>query len=308
MSSLRNAVKRITHKERSQPRARQHLGILEKKKDFVVRAKHHHTRTKQLATLREKAAQRNPDEFYFGMQRNQVINGKHTKTFEARNEELGHLIGHDAVRIMKDQDLSYIRMQIQKDQSQIQKLETNLHFLGGGGGSGNTNNNNTANNREEDEDIEYREDREDSGTKKKKRKHIVFVTDSKKAKEFNVATHFDTVPELADRAFNRPRISTILKQASQTQTEDEAQQQQLTEKQLLKERKRAKKMAKKIAKARVSAYKELDARTKRKDALQLAEAHLITEKLCHAKGRKRKIKEAEDGKPAVYKWRRKRAT
>jgi hypothetical protein len=37
------------------------------------------------------------------------------------------------------------------------------------------------------------------------------------------------------------------------------------------------------------------------------EAHLMTEKLVAGKGRKRKIKAAEDGQPAQYKWRRQRA-
>ena len=69
MSSLRNAVKRITHKERSQPTDRQHLGLLEKKKDYRIRAADYHHKRDAIATLRKKASERNPDEFYFGMNR-----------------------------------------------------------------------------------------------------------------------------------------------------------------------------------------------------------------------------------------------
>ena len=36
MSSLRNAVKRVTHKERAQPAARKRFGLLEKHKDYEV--------------------------------------------------------------------------------------------------------------------------------------------------------------------------------------------------------------------------------------------------------------------------------
>ena len=67
MSSLRNAVRRREHKERSQPKARQRYGLLEKHKDYVVRAKNYNEKKKKLKSLKEKAFARNPDEFYFKM-------------------------------------------------------------------------------------------------------------------------------------------------------------------------------------------------------------------------------------------------
>lgn len=67
MSSLRNAVQRRNHKERGQLASRERLGLLEKKKDYTLRAKDFHFKEKRLKALREKAAQRNPDEFYFKM-------------------------------------------------------------------------------------------------------------------------------------------------------------------------------------------------------------------------------------------------
>lgn len=48
MSSLANSVKRKTHKERSQPAARQKFGLLEKKKDYVERAKDFHKKEKTI--------------------------------------------------------------------------------------------------------------------------------------------------------------------------------------------------------------------------------------------------------------------
>lgn len=67
--SFKKATKglRRTHKERAQPRGREHLGLLEKHKDYKERADDYKRKQKELQTLREKAAFRNPDEFYFKM-------------------------------------------------------------------------------------------------------------------------------------------------------------------------------------------------------------------------------------------------
>ena len=77
MSALRNAVKRKTHKERSQPGDRRKFGLLEKKKDYVLRARDFHKKEDAIKALKTKAAYRNPDEFYFGMQRNRTKDGVH---------------------------------------------------------------------------------------------------------------------------------------------------------------------------------------------------------------------------------------
>ena|SRR6185369_5292565 len=76
MSTLRNAVHRRDHKERAQPLAREKRGLLEKHKDYVLRAKDYNFKQKRLKSLKEKALFRNPDEFYFKMinARTKVIN------------------------------------------------------------------------------------------------------------------------------------------------------------------------------------------------------------------------------------------
>jgi U3 small nucleolar RNA-associated protein 11 len=261
MSSLRNAVKRVAHKERSQPQARAHLGILEKKKDYRKRAQDFHRKQDRLQAMQQRASMRNPDEFYFGMKSAEIRDGRHRKTVQARQDETD--VGPETVRIMKDQDLSYVRMQKQRDAKKVERLRASLHFLG------------------------------DDETK---RRHTVFVDSIGDADNFDVAKHFDTVPELAGRAFNRPRVETLETNIFETD-----------EKELAQRAKIAKRTAKKVARARASAYGEMEARQKRVQAMATAEAHLEMEKMVASKGRKRKIKEAENGKPAVYKWRRQRA-
>ena len=280
MSSLRNAVKRITHKERSQPQARAHLGFLEKKTDYKRRAEHYHRKEDRLKSIQRKANMRNPDEFYFGMHNAAVKDGKHQQTHEARSKELEDQIGPEAVRVMKDQDLSYVRMQKQRDSKKAQKLKEALHFIG-----------------------------KESNASKKKSKHTIFVDSKEKARKFDPAAHFDTAPELMGRAFNRPRTSSLKAAAMQQlgyDPEGDATDEPLTEEDLKRQAQIAKKTAKKAAKARSSAYGEMEARIQRAAAMERAEAHLVTEKMVSGKGRKRKIKAAEGGMPAQYKWRRKR--
>jgi len=69
MSSLRNSLHRRNHKERSQLSHRQRFGILEKHKDYVLRARDYHSKQDRIKRLQQKAAERNKDEFYFGMNR-----------------------------------------------------------------------------------------------------------------------------------------------------------------------------------------------------------------------------------------------
>jgi len=67
MTALRHVVKRTVHKERHQPANRAKFGLLEKKKDYLIRAKENHRRTDYLNNLKRKAFLKNPDEFYFKM-------------------------------------------------------------------------------------------------------------------------------------------------------------------------------------------------------------------------------------------------
>lgn len=67
MSSWKNVVPRREHRERPQPEWRQKRGLLEKHKDYVQRAKNYHVKEKRISALRKRAADRNPDEFYFKM-------------------------------------------------------------------------------------------------------------------------------------------------------------------------------------------------------------------------------------------------
>ncbi|CAI9099899.1 OLC1v1036787C1 [Oldenlandia corymbosa var. corymbosa] len=123
MSSLRNALPRRAHKERAQPQARKKFGLLEKHKDYVTRAKAYHKKEQTLQKLKEKAAFRNPDEFYFKMTRTKTVNGVHMPENEANKYTPEELM------LMKTQDMGYLLQKIQSEKSKIERLAGELHSL-----------------------------------------------------------------------------------------------------------------------------------------------------------------------------------
>jgi U3 small nucleolar RNA-associated protein 11 len=260
-STLRNAVKRITHKERSQPAARvKRFGLLEKHKDYVIRAKDYHKKKDYLKILKKKAANRNPDEFYFKMNNSFTSKGVH-------KEKRDGTLDIATVKLLKTQDAGYINLKKSIDDKKVKKLKDNLHMIG----------------------------------EAKCKKHTIFVDNEKEVKNFNVAKHFDTVPELADRAFNRPRISDLQKHAETNIVNP--------------------KLMKKVLKKRERSYKLLEETTKRAEKLDSAMKELILRRNLMGKGSKKKViitdsngkrkrkggDDGDDSGPLVYKWKRERS-
>lgn len=99
MKNLRNVVKRSTHKERHQLSHRQHLGLLEKKKDYVQRAKNYHQKKDYLKSLEEKTRLRNEDEFSHKMLNSRVdpITGKFRRLV-SKASRVGHKGGSTSLR------------------------------------------------------------------------------------------------------------------------------------------------------------------------------------------------------------------
>jgi U3 small nucleolar RNA-associated protein 11 len=128
MSSMRNAAPRRPHRERAQPAARAKWGLLEKHKDYSLRAADYNLKKRKLNQLQNKARERHPDEFAYGMLSAKTAGqGKHGKG--GRENELAH----DAVKLLKSQDAGYLRVVLGRGRKEVRRLEEELGLDAEGG-------------------------------------------------------------------------------------------------------------------------------------------------------------------------------
>lgn len=122
MSSFKNAVQaqRRTHRERSQPAHRKKFGLLEKHKDYVIRAKDFNNKKKIIKQLRSIADEKNPDEYYRGMIKSNIVDGRH-------KNERDNSLSAEALKLFKTQDANYLQVKLQAEKQKITKLQSVLH-------------------------------------------------------------------------------------------------------------------------------------------------------------------------------------
>ena len=97
-------------------------------KDYSLRAKDYNEKKARIRILRQKASERNPDEFYYGMYSN--------KTHD-RGQKLASrgntVLSHDAVKLLKTQDAGYLRTMAQQTRKAREKLEKGYVLKEGNG-------------------------------------------------------------------------------------------------------------------------------------------------------------------------------
>lgn len=243
-STLRNAVKRVTHKERAQPSDRKKFGLLEKHKDYVERSKDYKNKKNYIKNLKKKASEKNPDEFYFQMHNSKVTNGKHKST-------ISQALDHDTVKLLKTQDMGYLVHKKSIDDRKISKLKENLHFIG-----------------------------------VKPPSHHKIFTEPDNVENFDLAQHFNTIPELVDRTYNRPNPKSIENMTSVTTA-----------------------LVRKETNKLSASYKDLRQRIKRRDKVEKTVEQLALQRNLMSKGSKRKITVmTKDNTPTtIFKWKRQRS-
>lgn len=175
MSSWKKAskVNQKTHRERHQPAGRANLGLLEKRKDYKLRANDFNRKRAILRKLKLKAENKSPNEFYFHMINSKIIDGVHKekKKLEKHTPE--------QIKLMESQDLNYIRFRKTMELKKIDRLHSELHLI------------DTANNIEN--------------------KHIFFVDSKDEATDYNLAKQLDTHPDLIPRRTNRIKNADLQK-------------------------------------------------------------------------------------------------
>jgi U3 small nucleolar RNA-associated protein 11 len=187
-SMLRNAIKRITHKERAQPQSRKKLGLLEKHKDYIERATNFKNKQNYLNRLRRKASEKNEDEFYFHMHGSALKNGKH-------KEKKDSTLDAETVHLMKTQDLAYIIHKRQVDTKKVERLRQTVHLIG---------------------EVQPKKhtiflDADDIETTNGEKTETL----EEKLNNFDAANHFQTDPSLLNRNYNRLRLEQIETMANQ---------------------------------------------------------------------------------------------
>ncbi|KAF2476118.1 U3 small nucleolar RNA-associated protein 11 [Lindgomyces ingoldianus] len=176
MSSMRNAVQRRNHKERAQPLEREKWGLLEKHKDYKLRATDHKEKRKRLKILKQKATERNPDEFSFAML-SSTVDKVGRRVADRGNKALST----DVVKLLKTQDVGYIRTMLQVVRKERAELEERIVLEG--------------------DEVRLLRDGDEGASGS----HTVFVADRDAQKGFEAEEWFGTGQDRVGRVWNRPR-------------------------------------------------------------------------------------------------------
>ena len=132
-TQMKNYVPRRMYRERGQLAARQHLGILEKKKDFQKRAKDFKQKTNVIKNLSMKAQMRNPDEFYHKMRNMRkkedtgeiqfLSGGLNTKNKQEKVDQAKQR------KIHENQDIALVNMRVKIEAKKAERIQKNLHLI-----------------------------------------------------------------------------------------------------------------------------------------------------------------------------------
>eukprot|EP01122_Echinamoeba_exundans_P006593 TRINITY_DN1886_c0_g1_i2.p1 TRINITY_DN1886_c0_g1~~TRINITY_DN1886_c0_g1_i2.p1 ORF type:complete len:257 (+),score=62.71 TRINITY_DN1886_c0_g1_i2:78-848(+) len=172
-AAYRKHLPRKHHRERAQLSGRQKFGFLEKHQDYVKRARDFHKKRDAIRKLKEKAAFRNPDEFYYAMEKTQRKGGIHQSIQKGKERT------HDEVTRMQSEDINYLNLKHTQEMKKIENMQGSLQMI------------------------------RDVAPEKIQKRHTVFVDSEESVDEFDPEEYFETPKALLTRSYNRPSRETL---------------------------------------------------------------------------------------------------
>ncbi|PKX93871.1 rRNA-processing protein UTP11 [Aspergillus novofumigatus IBT 16806] len=250
MSSMRNAVQRRQHRERGQLDGREKWGILEKHKDYSLRAKDYNAKQAKLKRLQELAASRNPDEFAFGMMSaHSQKKGKHGAA--ARDSAAKRGLSHEAIKLLKTQDAAYLRTTGERLRREIEKVEQEVRLQEGiQEALGEKKDESESETEDDDDDFDFDFGPKEKHGQKKARK-LVFADDRREQRALK-KRKLQEDPEEEDEEEEQQSFGDL-----QKKQQKKSQKQLEAERQALVEARRVRKMKKRAAEARENKLKAL---------------------------------------------------
>eukprot|EP01069_Polyplicarium_translucidae_P003619 Polyplicarium_translucidae@DN2365_c0_g1_i1.p1 len=191
--ALRHVVQRRVHLERRQPQRRQHLGLLEKHKDYALRAKDYKAKEEAIRKLEEAARLKNPDEFNFKMINAESLRDGKICFREKDNRTAQQKRNADLV------DRTFVAARDTRDRKQLEKLEATLSAHGSGNGRR----------------IEFDEDGRPKPESRKRTRSVAFETDS------TVAASRIVVASAPSKKENVRRLKRLIDAEAEAQAEHE---------------------------------------------------------------------------------------
>lgn len=118
VKNLKKKLIKKKYRERTQPQWRKNKGFLEKKVDYQKRAKNYKQIQEKLKKYETIAELRNPEEFYFKMQKTKI--DRQNKVIKKDDEEFDM---EEFQTLLKTKNLKILQLRTQSLKNQIDKLK-----------------------------------------------------------------------------------------------------------------------------------------------------------------------------------------
>lgn len=224
--------------------------------DYSLRAKDYNEKKAKIKRLQEKANDRNPDEFNFGMMStHSQKQGRHGAA--ARDSATARGLTHEAIKLLKTQDAGYLRTVGERVRRQMEKLEKEIKLQEGMGEFlGQDPKSKKAEKKSlDDDDFDFDfDDEEDEGPMRQPK--LVFADDRDEQRELKSVRRAAMEKKAAEED-SEDEGEASFGQMQRNQQQKKTQKQLDAERQALREARRARKLRKRAEESRLNKLQAL---------------------------------------------------